>query len=625
TVEDRASQGTRITTDSGGGMRLLVTVLVATWVAVISSPVAAQEGDSKTQRLIRGNYHRLFFDRDVTRLAVGDEDLLSFELVSTREALILGKELGRTNLIVWYGPRDIAEFQFSIEEDLTLLREALREIDPRITIEIAPNRPALVLRGTVKNAASVQQALEVSRSYLSASRRSRSNTNRGAVDFYARALLLLSMIDSRTEGEPEAGDALPAAGIATNDSAVINLLVVEEVPDSPEEKIRKSIASLGGTAVTVRRVLAGPLPDDAKDVLILEGKVANQVTLVRVLSVASRILTGRSLRTGQNGQSSIRVIASEGGGVMARQGAGGRGGQQGQQNRGGGAQGGGGGIAGNGGGLIPSDIQTNVARAKALEAAGGRILSFIEVTDLPIVRVNVKFYEVNRTQVLNYSSDWGALLSDFPQPALQSANVAPAFQPNPAQVGTFGGTDVQNVLSSLGGGLGNQFQLTANHFAVDTAFDVLEAKGLARRLSSPSLAVLSGETAQLTVGGEVPIQEIFSPVATSNSALGVFGSVRFRSFGITLGLRPQVDEDDMITLELSPSVSQPDQQLTSVLVSTTGNEQVTTAFQSRSLQTNSRLRDGQTILDGCAMSRESPRVISPPRRIVWPSRSRLFV
>ena len=578
---------------------------------------ASQGGSEPERQVILGNYQRLFFDRDVSRLAVGDESILSFELLSTREAIVLGRKIGRTNLIAWYQAGGIVEFRFSVEEDLTLLREALRDIDERITVEVAPNRPALVLRGQVRDVAMLQQAENAARLYLSAGDRA---PTIDAVESVAVLLRLAATGTDSTGGENVApasdneGPQQPVAG----DGAVINLLKVDSAPLSPEEKVRDAIESIGGSAVTVRRVLVGAVADDSKDVLILEGKVSDQVTLVRLLSVAARVLTGRSVRNA-DGETLIRVLAQEGGGVLDGGGGSQRGrnsslGSGGGLGRGGsGGAGGGSGGSGRGGvGVFRGDIETNIARAKALEVAGGRILSFIEVTDLPLVRVNVQFYEINRTRVLNYASDWGAFLSDFQQPALRPAGVASAFQGTPASVGSFSPVDVQDVLSSIGGALGNQFQLSGDHFAVDTAFRLLEAKGLARRLSSPTLTVLSGEVAQLSIGGEIPIQETFSPALNSNDALGVFGTVTFRSFGISLGLRPQVDENDMITLELAPSVSQPDQQLTSVLVDATGTEQPTTAFESRSLQTNSRLRDGQSLMLGGLISRGDSRDISQP-------------
>ncbi len=597
---------------TGDALATGVALLVA---SIFPAPLQAQDpGQSVARSLIRGTYERVFFPEDVTRIAVGDKGLLSFELLNTREALVLGKGVGRTNVVVWYSSGAISDHRFSIEEDLSVLKEALRDLDPRIAAEMASNRAAIVLRGVVPNAIVMERAVRVAEDYLGSRsgrtrRRGRGAGTTGPEDLAQSLRLMADAIETtdRPAGETETVVASSTPS-PTASGTVINLLRVEQPPETTEEKILRAIQPIAGSDVAVRRVLKGAVPDDERDVFVLEGKVANQVALVRVLSLAARIITGRSLR-GVRGESLIRVLAEEGGGLFEGGGQSGQGNRN-RQNSGGAGRGGSG--SGRSASFFQSDIETNIARAKALDVADGRILSFLEVSDLPLVRVNVQFYEVNRAEILNYSSDWAAFVSSFEQPALLGAGLAPGFQSAPASVGTFAATDIQNVLSSIGGNLGNQFQLVDDHLAVDTAFSLLEAKGLARRLSAPSLTVLSGEQAALSVGGEIPIQEIFSPAFSGDDSPGVFGSVRFRSFGISLNMRPQIDERDMITLELAPTVSQPDQQLTSVLVDTTGAEQPTTAFQSRSMVTSSRLRDGQSLMLGGLVSRGDARDISQP-------------
>ncbi len=564
------------------------------------------ESNSKVKSIIKGNYERVFFDEDVTRIAIGNKELLSVELLNTREALVLGLDIGRTNVVVWHTSGKISDHSFLIEEDLSVLREILKDLDSRITVEMDTNREIAILRGTVSNITVMQRAVEIAENYMgSKSAQGRKKSDSDFRQFIVSYLLALKALQPSANEEVEIPETLETTSAATVNKTVINLLHIETQPDSLEKKIVEAIKPFTGSGVTVRRIPKGIVPSDDQDVFVLEGKVANQVTLVRILSIVARMVTGKSLR-GNKGESLIRVLAEEGGGLFE----GGSNGQRQQNSQGSSGSGSNGGVGGSGNSLIQSDIETNIARAKILDVAEGRILSFIEVSDLPLVRVNVQFFEVNRSEILNYSSNWGAFISNFDQPALLAAGVAPGFQTSPASVGTFDTTDIQNVLSSIGGNIGNQFQFVENDFALDTAFSLLEAKGLARRLSTPSLTVLAGEQARLTVGGEIPIQELFSPALNSNNSPGVFGSVRFRSFGISLNMRPQIDEHDMITLELAPSVSQPDQQLTSVLVSTTGAEQPTTAFESRSIMTSSRLRDGQTLMLGGLISRGKARDIS---------------
>ncbi|MBP9109068.1 MAG: pilus assembly protein N-terminal domain-containing protein, partial [Pyrinomonadaceae bacterium] len=60
--------------------------------------------------MIRSQHLRLPVSGEVQRLAVGDPEILAAEPVSSRELLLLGKESGRTTLIVWLRDGSIREY-----------------------------------------------------------------------------------------------------------------------------------------------------------------------------------------------------------------------------------------------------------------------------------------------------------------------------------------------------------------------------------------------------------------------------------------------------------------------------------------------------------------------------------
>jgi Flp pilus assembly secretin CpaC len=182
-----------------------------------------------------------------------------------------------------------------------------------------------------------------------------------------------------------------------------------------------------------------------------------------------------------------------------------------------------------------------------------------------------------------------------------------------ARVGS-AGPAIQNVLSFLSGGLLNEFQYSGGGAAIDNTLAVLEREGIARSLSSPSLTVLSGELAQVQIGGEVPVPTAFAPAFGAQTATGgaggaqqtvtpgVFSSIEFVPFGVQLQIRPLVGEDDTITLDVQPLVVTPDAVLTDAIRQSTGTAVATTAFQTRALRTSSRLQDGQALLIGGLLS-----------------------
>ena len=547
-------------------------------IAQVQAP-SARAAEARTVTV--GTHVRLQLPREVQRVAVGDPNVLEVELLSTTEALILGKQTGVTTVLAFYGDDSHEAMPFRVQRDLTLLQAALRDICDGVTAQIAPDRDALVLTGTVPDEEHRQAVLRAANSYLTAS--SRENLR----------------VAASSEGTTEV--SVREDGSKRSTSQVIDLLRLEVMPATLEARILEAILPIAGDDVRVRRLQRNPLSDDEQDVLVLEGTVPNQIALVRSMQLAARLFLGNNGSGGANGQSrnSIQVLADEAGGLV--NGAGMRG--QGGGGQGSGGQGGGGLAGGGTARVMRNEIQRNLGRATVLSMARGRILSFLEVEDRPQVRVAVQLFEIDRDRLFQFSSELQLQGSDFPQPALVDSNIGAQIQQAPASVGTFSNTDVQAGLASLASGFNQQVQVSGQRVALDALLQALEARGIARRLSSPVLTVLNGETAQFQVGGEIPVPQAFTPAAGGNAGLGTFASVNFRAFGVGLGVRPLVGEHGEVTLDLSSIVSQPDDALTTVVRDSTGTSPQTTAFATRSLQTNARLADGESLLVGGLVSR----------------------
>ncbi|MEM7306179.1 MAG: pilus assembly protein N-terminal domain-containing protein [Planctomycetota bacterium] len=555
-----------------------------------SGAMAAAEQGSETeaslaapQVLVEGTHQRLTFDADVIRVAVGRSQTLSAEILTSREILLLGRTPGRTTLVVWLADGSAQMRLISVQPDLSLLRAALAEIHPSVTAELAPDRGAVVLRGLVPDVSYRAAAEAAAAAYLSSPTR---QTN---------ATPLVSSTDegpAEEEGNSEVQPPEEPVG-----AAVINLIRLERLPALADEKIREAIAPLVGESVTVRRVTAAALPDDTEDLFVLEGSVSDQVTLSRVLFLASRTLLGEDAD-----QTDIRVLADESGALTdvtdlfgaATVGAGGN---QGNFNLGGSSGGQGGGSRNNQ--TLVNRIGANLGRAKVVEAAGGRVLAMIDVENLPLVRVDVRLYEVNLNRLRQWRNELNVLASDFDQMPLSPAGAAVGIQgENASEIAQ---DDLQNALSFLDGGVTNQSQLVSGGLAVDNLFSLLVNEQIARTLSRPTLTVLSGELALFQVGGQVPV-----PVAVTvgGGTDQVLNGVEFRDFGLQLSVRPLVEELDSetITLDLSPIVSLPDLDLTEAIGAATGSTLNTTAFETRATRTHTRLRDGQAMMIGGLIS-----------------------
>ncbi|UTW12046.1 pilus assembly protein N-terminal domain-containing protein [Marinobacterium rhizophilum] len=535
---------------------------------------------STTRELVQWTHARLIFNKDLERVAVGQDKTLEVEILGGNELLALAKQVGRTSLIVWYVDNTSETFLFSVSEDLSVLRRALRDIHPNIVIQTAPDRPALVLRGQVPTVKYRVAAEAVARNYLNAGQQG------GAAS--ADAMLLRSVAGTASMPTPVDNHLRVGNPVASNtlSSAVINLIQVDELPRSTTKKIQDAIKSLGGGDVRVRRMVRGDVEDDRYDTLVLEGEVRDQVSLTRILNVASRLFVGFDAAI--DPANAVAAIADESGALLngrSKQGLSGG-------NFGGASS----------TGALTNDIDANIARSKLLSVSGGRILSMISVRDVPLVRVSVQMHEINRSRMKSWRPDMSLVTNGYSSDGLfglggQSSRGA-------------GSSTVENALQILGGTLTNNLQIGTTDLAFDLLFSLMEDEGISRTLSRPTMTVLAGEPAVFQVGGEVPVPTAFAPAGLSGddevgtNTSGVFSGTEFKPFGVQLKVRAMVDENDRITLDLAPTISTPDTQLTRQIAGSTGSDLNTSAFNVRSLETSTRLRDGQPLVLGGLVSRD---------------------
>ncbi len=106
--------------------------------------------------------------------------------------------------------------------------------------------------------------------------------------------------------------------------------------------------------------------------------------------------------------------------------------------------------------------------------------------------------------------------------------------------------------------------------------------GYGRLLAQPKLVCASGEKAEFTAGGEVPI-----PLITNNQF-----TVEYKPYGVILKLRPTADRNGNIQTEIEAEVSEVDP---SVSVSVGGSASVP-GFITRKVKTNVTVRHGETIV-----------------------------
>ncbi len=92
-------------------------------------------------------------------------------------------------------------------------------------------------------------------------------------------------------------------------------------------------------------------------------------------------------------------------------------------------------------------------------------------------------------------------------------------------------------------------KLTPGH-KLDLQIEALVTEGKANILSTPKILALDNEMAEIVVGEDLPYQQT-TKVQTGE----VMSNVAFRSVGVKLAVRPHINSDDFIMLEVKPEVS----------------------------------------------------------------------
>ena len=105
------------------------TILLAAFaVGGQASGLGAQVVQAPSQQameLQEATHSRLTFDKEVVRIAVGDSNVMSVEILDSLELLALGLGPGQTSLFVWFADGTTQTLMFRVLPDLSVLRAAL--------------------------------------------------------------------------------------------------------------------------------------------------------------------------------------------------------------------------------------------------------------------------------------------------------------------------------------------------------------------------------------------------------------------------------------------------------------------------------------------------------------------
>ena len=168
--------------------------------------------------------------------------------------------------------------------------------------------------------------------------------------------------------------------------------------------------------------------------------------------------------------------------------------------------------------------QYQKARAeKVAEAYGEKVVNLLEMTKPIQVKIETVILEIDREKTKDLGIKWGSFMDQFVQ-------------------GSFGyGQDITNsfIQGTTLGGLGKYSPLRGILMA-------MVKDGNAKILSQPNIITLSGEKANIMVGGQIPI-----PISSQNGQI----SIEWKDYGIKLDIAPEVNAEGLINSKIKAEVS----------------------------------------------------------------------
>lgn len=171
-------------------------------------------------------------------------------------------------------------------------------------------------------------------------------------------------------------------------------------------------------------------------------------------------------------------------------------------------------------GAVNSRYQKN--RAEMVAAAyGDKIINMLEIINPVQIKLEARVVEINRQRQRDLGIKWGNS-SDVPGSFLFGQSFS-----NSVTTG--------NVLGRLGGYANINAQLIA-----------LVKEGAARILSQPNIITVSGENANIMIGGQIPI-----PVSLKDGQI----TIEWKDYGIKLDIAPEVNGENLIHSKVKAEVS----------------------------------------------------------------------
>ena len=221
------------------------------------------------------------------------------------------------------------------------------------------------------------------------------------------------------------------------------------------------------------------------------------------------------------------------------------------------------------------DTQPQKERAEKLATIyGDKVINLLALLKPVQIKIEAQVIEIDRQKAKDLGIKWGN-------------STGSGFSAGGFAAG-------QSYLGNNGWSLGN-FGQTA---ALNAQLSALVKDGTARILSRPNMITLSGDKANIMIGGEIPI-----PVGLQNGTI----SIEWKEYGIKLEINPELSSANLIHSKIKAEVSSLD--WNSAHKIQLGTNMSIPPIKMRKAETSIALASGQTMAIGGLISSETTRDI----------------
>nr|WP_320145274.1 pilus assembly protein N-terminal domain-containing protein [uncultured Anaeromusa sp.] len=177
--------------------------------------------------------------------------------------------------------------------------------------------------------------------------------------------------------------------------------------------------------------------------------------------------------------------------------------------------------------VLEGKVNSQYQKQRAEKVAGAyaeKVVNLLEIAHPVQVKLETMILEIDRNKVSDLGVTWGNLSGGIVTPG--------SFQLGQSQTNSYAS---RRVFGNLG-----------TYQNINAQVSALVQRGEAKILSRPNVITLSGDKANIMVGGQIPI-----PVSNQNGQI----SVEWKEYGIKLDIEPQVNSDGLIQSRIKSEVS----------------------------------------------------------------------